>query len=747
LDQSFQTLLINFTFQKPTEEVRVTPAVVVEESTAAPIEKIIEVSRPILLISKRKPVDEEESYERIITPRPLAQSSFQTSPLSEEKIVSSPQRSNSSDTHLVDIIPDHPVGEMTPLPAHPPISLSNVSPNEEDGVNDVHGNDSDSDESSVASSHSMNSSRSTHSTSSSSHDDDDDEREVFSSPVPADKVNFYHPQSEIEDSQSVSVPTSAASERESLPSNRDDSVGSVTQRSRIHDETTSSFYSDEDVTPLKATSPISTESPAAATTVSAEKQPGKDSSYADFEEFDADELDELGPSHPLPSHSSTTHRSNNNNKATATSSTLGQAPQPRKQAFPAADASFSDWDASMDEESTVSPWSKPMIKPIQQASSVIKDRAHDPYNKDRNKWNRDTAQQNDNDDSEPEEIRKDAHSSSLDPAAIQSDVSSLDKRQISLDISDSSVEETGVSRTAVSSSSSAFSAISTSAVPAPTTAAATKPEDKKKPSILEGLSDEDSSDLSFFEDRKTAKQLPAPTTTAAATTTTSAQSAALPTIHTDAPSAAAVTGSIKPNILRDLSADESSDESDWDRTHSSKESSDPQRRRRQQQQPLAAARNASTASSAVAATPNVTRDVDKDDDGPFSPLPSSTPVAPTASSSTMPETPAMTPAPTTTAASAAPINTAGLSARERLRLRQEQMRAQRTGSSSANVSAVPSAVVSGANSPVQSPASPVTVPRLPPSHGNLPPSVGGTSNAGGNAENDGVMSFDDDEFD
>lgn len=78
-----------------------------------------------------------------------------------------------------------------------------------------------------------------------------------------------------------------------------------------------------------------------------------------------------------------------------------------------------------------------------------------------------------------------------------------------------------------------------------------------------------------------------------------------------------------------------------------------------------------------------------------------------------------------------------LVSRERLRLRQEQMRSHRTASSSTNVSAVPSAVVSGVNSPLQSPSSPVTVPRTPAGAGTL-----NTRSSG----DDGVMTFEVDIF-
>lgn len=184
----------------------------------------------------------------------------------------------------------------------------------------------------------------------------------------------------------------------------------------------------------------------------------------------------------------------------------------------------------MDEESSTgglggsasSPWVvKPTAaantKPIQQSDNELKKPVNtwNNYVSDDNSSNSGDSSKNARDeDNDADESQQQSQLSHLQPEPYSGDqnsseISSFDRRQISLDISDSSIDER---------SSSGKQAPSNVVV-----------AEKKKPGILEGLSDEDSSDLSYDYHKSQAATV---TSTASSTAAAAAMANTLPTVNT-----------------------------------------------------------------------------------------------------------------------------------------------------------------------------------------------------------------------
>lgn len=177
-----------------------------------------------------------------------------------------------------------------------------------------------------------------------------------------------------------------------------------------------------------------------------------------------------------------------------------------------------------------------------------------------------------------------------------------------------------------------------------TATAASALDGKKKPSILDGLSDEDSSDLSIDYRQKTEQQQKQPQEKGIATSATSSASArtavSAPAIASSAVPTASTAGSStaatrpKPSILDGLSDEDSSDD-DVPKKKATTTISTPAPATNTTAPKVTTTSSPATASIPVAATP-----------APSSAVPAVTTSAPTPTTSTVP-----------------PINTAGLSAR------------------------------------------------------------------------------------
>lgn len=701
LDQSLQAALVSLTF------LQSRPPPVAAPPVAAPVVVTAAAQPP------PPPQPRDESFERVLTPRraaPVAAApspsplptpppaapaapaaatpaatvaTFETSPLSDEK---APRA-----THLVDLIYDRPVAKMaTPPPPSAAAaaldeSQSFASDDRDASAADDRSGPRDDDDSRSDSDSDRDESRS------------DDERPA----AEAQRARKYFDDDD-DDGDSVesfgSDPDAGDDDDNDDESHSDRRGGGAAAAPGRLDDSAASFFSDAVASPApQRSSAPSIASPVRAPAASAAAPPSAGRHFGDdVEELDADAFDDDdGASRASqPSRVSVSGLGATTSSAAAAAASPAASPvsphraaqwlkptvwtQSSAAAAPTTasalsgsrdDASFSDWDASMDDESLSA--AHAAVSTTAAAPPAASTKGPAPQRSLNNYLDDD----NDDDDEDGGDRRETSHSrsdshrdSSLSGDQYRGDRSassagdadhsslSLDRRQISLDISDSSVD----SRPTPPAASAPSAAATVAAVAA-----------VKRPGILDGLSDEDSSDLSVDYQRRARTDTVAATAAApssSAATVTTAAPAAAPAASKPA-TAAAPAAAPKPKILEGLSDEDSSDDSV---------------RQRHVSPPRVAA-------AAVSSLP---------------------PVAAR-------ETPAAAPAAST-------VNMAGLSARERLRLRQEQMRAQR----SANVSAAPSAVVSGANSPIHAPSSPVTVPA--------------SRSRAAAAPDDGVMGFDDD---